>query len=307
MYNQTLKERYEHKKDVLLEQALLEAFDQNMMNQATQIFKSLQSINFSGAGLNVFASARDLAISDVDEVLKSQSQKGLIRKFLGLFKKPQNPLIDAFMFCDALKNFFENFLQYIEARKTGDENASEKTLSQLIGGSTENTIASLANQSSKNETLKNLLINGFKPDGFMKKFSKGWQKKYIKNKYNEIAKELMNSNVNKLEQIAGEVVEKLKNVSEIAKSLVGAQSVASQQTLGSTGTEQSKVTEPSGGSSSTDKTSNAPGNSSSSAKDVAVKTANEVYGTLNDKFGDIDEETTKKIIAVLAYNDMIKI
>jgi len=310
-----LKESYLRKKEILFERTILEAFSKDLMKQATEIFKSLQSIKFSQAGLKSLAAARDSAVHDVDSVLSSKSDTGLIKKFISLFKQSQNPLIDAFAFCDALKNFFEDFSTYIEAKKTGVDNPEDKTLKELIVGSTDQTtISGITDDRLRSENLRDLIIKGFQPDGAMKKLSKNWQKKYIKSNFSEIAKDLMNANVGKIEEISKEIVEKLSNVSEIAKSLTGAQNTAAKQTFQTSGTEQTNVSQPTGSSNISDPSSSKATagaddvvNKLSASKKQAVKTANELYASMEDKFGNIDSETVRKIIAVLAWHDNIKI
>src|SRR3972149_1265597 len=118
MFKNTLKERYELKQERLFESVILREFNRDQMKQAVQLFKALQSTDMAKIS-QTLAASKDEVIRDVETVLSSKSQQGLIRKFVSLFKKKsENPLLDAFAYCDALKNFFEVFLEYIEARKT---------------------------------------------------------------------------------------------------------------------------------------------------------------------------------------------
>lgn len=304
----TLKEKYQSKKEILFETIILEEFNKELMGQATNIFKSLQAINFSSAGLKSFASARDAAVRDVDAVLANKSERGLIRKFIGLFKnKNENPLLHSLAFCDALQNFFEVFIQYLNAKKTGIEDTDVKKIKDIILGTT--LPRNNQDTSEKLKTFEDLIKNGLQATGILKKLlGNTWQQKYLKNNYKGIAQEILNSNVKSFEEVANNVLTNIKNVDAVAQSAVGATQAAAKQTTSTTGTEPSQSTQSTGGTTPTQKTNNSNTGSPSQSKETkqALAVADKVYSDISTDFEGLDAETVKKVIAILAHNDKVK-
>lgn len=297
---------------MILERLVLEAFDKERLNTAVTLIKALQSIDFASVKLPTFAKARDAAIKDVNEILALTSKNGLMKRLVSMFKKPQNPMIDALSFCDATKNFFEGLLQYVEAKKTGVNDAETLTLRSLVVGPTQNdgVLGSpqkdVIDNKKQMQTLQNLIINGFKPDKTIRRLtSRAWLQKYLKNDYAGVATDIMKAKVQDLEKIGKDVIDKFQDASSIVKSLMDVQSMAKTAATQSTATTPpTSSSEPL--STTPSKPSDSPSNQGTNAKNVAVKTAKEIYSQMHDKFGDIPEETVLKIISMLAYNDMIK-
>lgn len=309
MYNETLKTN----RSIRKQKALLEAFNQQTVDEAVHIIKALQSIDFSTAGMKSLASARDTAIQDVDSIVSGQSQRGIVQRFASMFTKnaDKNPLLDVLAFCDALRNFFIGLAKYVDARKTGIDNPNDKLLKNIVLKNAETpSIESMTNDKKQLKMLQDLIINGLKPEAYLKKVaSKAWQQKYIKNKYADIAKDVMNSSVGNIEKIAADINEKFENVSTIARNALNAGGATSKNSVGTTGTQQATGTQPGASSNVSEPTANTGrgGTNDTEAKKTAVNTASELYKTLHDRFGDIPEETVKKVIAILAYHDNVKI
>lgn len=307
MYKETLELKRNIKNARKFERSLNEGFNQAVLDDAIQLIKALKSIDFSKAGMQGLASARDTALSDIDEIISVESRQGFMKKLASLFKQKKNPLIDVLALCDAMKNFFTGMTKYLEARKTGVQNADEKVVKNLvIDPNASRSIKSMTDDRKQIQNLQNLIINGLKPEPYLKKVAtNAWQQRYLKNGYSEIAKDIMNAKVSDVETVAKTVIEAFKDVSAIARLAIDSQTTAPKSTKGSTGSEQTSTTQLSTDSAKSSG-SEQTGLGGSDAKKVAVGIANDVYSSLPSKFGDIPAETVKKIIAVLAYNDMIK-
>lgn len=300
MARSTLRQRYN---DSLIENLIKEAFNNELMLQASNIFKTLLSINFAEAGLKTLAQARDLAVKDVDDVISNKSERGLIRKFVNLFKTDKQRLMDALAFCDSMKNFFSTMVQYMDAKKTGINDPEKLRIGDVIIGKTDPKSSDYAD---KIRTFERLVKLGLAPQGILKKFSRTWQDKYLKNQVNRVAQELLRCNMRQFEDLAKKIEESLQNVGQVAQGAFGASNVTSQ-TSPTTGTEQSKSTQPSDASSQTDKTQQSgTGSTSNPDSKKALTVADKVFNDIRSDFGTLDPDTVKKVIAVLALNDLVK-
>lgn len=291
----TLHERYESRrkqKQAIIEKLILEKFDKETMVQATRIIKSLKGLQLDV--VPALAAARDLAVLDANKVVSGKSDQGLIRKMLNVFKQgDENPLVDSLAFCDALVNFFELFVPWLDANKTGD-----------TSGTTQELVNELVDDE---KTIEDLIVKGLRPEGVFASIGKTWQKKYFKNNYRQLAKEVMVSNIETIEELGKNIVNSLSNSQAVGQAAMGASEVANKNSTPTSGTQQTSTTEKTSSTGVTEPTkpANKTGQSPAEQKKAIAK-AKEVYEEIENDFGDLDPETVQRVIAVLAYNDSIK-
>lgn len=246
MNKDTLNERYVQKKQLMLENLILEKFDKKMASEATKIIKSLNAIDFNSVGLTVLAAARDEAIKDANRALGGKSNQGILRRIVALYKRSgkNNPLVDSLAFTNAISNFFETFIEYLDsykgAAKNQGNNPEKMSVQELVIGTQED-------QDEGTKLLQQVIKKGLRPDGILAQVGKTWQKKYFKNNWSDLANEIMQSNVSDIERVGQQAIESLKNSQAVGQAAAGAQEVANQHTSSTFGSEKPETTQkPSG-------------------------------------------------------------
>lgn len=300
---------------------ILEAFDKQTMAAAIDIIKKLKTIEFSA--LNSLRSARDAAVADTTKVLSGSAEKGLIRKIVGLFKSDkENPLVDTLAFASALKNFFDQFVQYVSAlggvSDTGDASGKKKggdqTLGTIITGKNADELEDVlsvgglgGDEKKKLAEFQKVIVNGFKPEGALAKVGKNWIDKYMKGKkgLQQLANEMMKMTVHDLEAVAQSVSADLKNASAVGQAAAGAASQAAVGTTGGTGPAVATASEPGQGTSGTKDAAKAPG--AQVAGGDAAGSAKKVYDAIKSDFEGMDEKTVMSILTTLADNGRLKV
>lgn len=288
---------------------IYEAFDKQQMTAAIDIVKKLKAIDFGG--LTALSQARDAAIADVTKVLAGSKSTGLIRRIVDLFSdSKENPLVDALAFSDALKNFFDQFTQYVTALGTTDEDA---TLGAIVTGKTDEDVEDLGSvgaldPASKNKLadLQKVIVNGFKPSGALAAIGKNWIDKYLKGKkgLRQLANDIVKMRLKDLNVVSNNVTTSLKNVEAVGQAAAGAAQQGTVGTTGSTGSAASKASAATTGTSSSKSGSVAPG--AQVPDQGAEKLARAVYDDIKGDFDDVDEKTALAVMRTLASNGKLK-
>lgn len=292
---------------------IYEAFDKQQMAAAIDVVKKLKSINFGG--LTALAQARDAAIADVTKVLSGSKSTGLIRRIVDLFSdSKENPLVDALAYSDALKNFFDQFTQYVIA--LGTDLDDEATLGAIVTGKSAEDVEDLSSVNAlegdakkKLGDLQNVIIRGLKPSGTLAAVGKNWIDKYLKGKkgLKQLASDIVKMKLKDLKAISENVSSSMKNAEAVGQAAAGA---AQQGTLGttqSTGSEPTQQTGASAGSKSSKPGTVAPGAQvPGTTNDNSSKLAQAVFNDIRSDFDDVDEKTVMSVLQTLASNNKLK-
>jgi len=315
----TLKEQYAVKtlktklrkidENMLLEgpdRLIVEAFNKQHMAAAIDIVKKLKSFNFGS--LSSLSSARDAAINDVTAVLAGDKNVGIVRRIVNLFKnRKENPLLDVIAFADAMKNFFEQFTQYMTTLSSDDQ----QTLATVVTGKTPEelrnaeTITGLAGEQKKQlQNLHKIITNGFKPSGTLANVSKNWIDKYLGGRGNlkQLAGQMMAMKVSELKQIAVNVSESLKNVGAVGQAAANASTQETITSTGSTGSEPTKSPEQAQGTADT-KAATATGTTPVTASSEASQ---KHYDAIKNQLTGVDQNTAMAVINALAGAGRLK-
>lgn len=282
---------------------ILEAFNKQDMAAAIDIVKKLKTFNFGS--LQILSSARDAAVNDVTAVLAGDKNVGIVRKIVNLFKgHKENPLIDVIAFCDAMKNFFDQFTQYITVLSSDDQ----QTLATVVTGKTPEqlrdaeTITGLAGEQKKQlQNLYKVITNGFKPNGTLANVSKNWIDKYVGGRGNlkQLAQQMMAMKVGELKQVATNVSGSLKNVEAVGQAAAGAASQETTTATSTNGSEAPKTAQPGQGTEET-KPATATG---TTPVDAGVQ---KTYDMVKDKLENVDQKTALTVINALAAAGRLK-
>jgi hypothetical protein len=294
---------------------IMEAFDKQQMAAAVDIIKKLKALKFGN--LDVLASARDAAVSDVTKVLSGDKSQGMVRKIVNLFKgDKENPLVDTIAFANAMKNFFDQFTPYIDALAAGKE---DQTLGTLVTGKSPDEVGDIE-QATKNvgtETKKKLgelqkiILNGFKPEGALANLGKNWIDKYLGGRkgLQNLTQKMMTMTVKDLKTVAQGVSGQLQNTDAVGEAMAGAAEQGAVRSTGTDGGEQTAATKQTGGPEQTKKGGVAPG------PQVAAKAGSRLDdpGEMKDfvasyqkKIKDVPGEHVAKVISALKSGGQLK-
>jgi len=268
--SRSLKEQYEMRKVNSLQQRLplaekklvelqrdprdlliLEAFDKQQMAAAVDIMKKLKATDF--AGLDQLNKAKGAALNDVAKVMGGGG-KDVIRTIVNLFKKKgnkaeDNPLITALAFVEGVRNFFDGFIQYVEALP---DVSDEKTLSHVITGQEDADALQAAgadkNVKKKLGDLQKVIINGLKPNDALSKMGRNWVNEYLGGGagMKALAGQIIKSDIKSLKQVGATVAANFKNVEAVGQAAVGASEQGSVGSSGTTSTDKTAASAPGG-------------------------------------------------------------
>jgi ribonucleotide reductase beta subunit family protein with ferritin-like domain len=324
MSARTLKESYTSKKAIEIKKKAKLIHEQKLQENAlllenakqiTSLIKALRSIDFANNGYKSLAAARDAAVNDLDQSLgNSKSIRGKMRNLGKMIKSigRDSPVGATLAMSDGIYNFFDGLNDYITSKATGtnagtDDEGNKVDLDNLT--ILEVLTGDLEDQKEIETRIKGLhkfVKDSFKSEGKLSVFNKSWMKTYFKNNFDVLVKEVTNSTMGNLNTVMQAVASNLKNAKELGSEALG----GGGGTMGSespTGPAQTKSSQPSGASAGSEGTEDdTSGMTDKNERAAAVKKADEIYPKIVNAIKDIDQDVARKVIASLAFNDMLK-